>query len=179
MQSSPPTQSPAGVGRPADLGVRFLARLIDMVLLAVFNGIVVGVIVLGLLMDSPQGLRSSFVATGSDYGASAVSTLLTTVIGLAYFAFLESSRGQTVGKMLLKLETRGPDGGRPTLEQALKRNAFLAIGLLGLIPFLGFIAGLLSLAAYILIAVTINNNTTTRQGWHDQFAGGTSVAKVG
>jgi hypothetical protein len=81
--------------------------------------------------------------------------------------------------MLLKLQTRGPDGGNPTFEQALKRNAFTAIGVLGIIPFMGFLAGLLSLAAVIMIAVTISNNTATRRGWHDDFAGGTQVVKIG
>ena len=30
-----------------------------------------------------------------------------------------------------------------------------------------------------MIAVSINNDTVRRQGWHDQFAGGTYVLKVG
>ena len=119
------------------------------------------------------------MGSGASWAASAVASVVTAAITLAYFAFLESSRGQTVGKMLLKLETRGPTGGRPTMEQAVRRNAFTAIGVLGIIPFFGFLAGLLSLAAVIMIAVTINKNTETRRGWHDDFAGGTTVVKIG
>jgi hypothetical protein len=65
------------------------------------------------------------------------------------------------------------------MEQALKRNAFTAIGILGIVPFLGLVASLLMLAAVIMIAVTISNNTTTRHGWHDDFAGGTQVIRIG
>jgi uncharacterized RDD family membrane protein YckC len=91
---------------------------------------------------------------------------------------MESRNGQTVGKMLLKLKTVGPDGGNPTVEEAVKRNAFYAIGLASWIPILGIFAGLAELAAVIYIAVSINGSPT-KQGWHDTFAGGTSVIKIG
>ena len=34
-------------------------------------------------------------------------------------------------------------------------------------------------APVIMIAVGINNDTVNRQAWHDNFAGGTRVVKVG
>jgi len=172
-KSPPPMQSAPGVGQPADLMARFLARLIDYVLLTVVI-IIINVIVLGAFMSSGT------TGFGTSFASGAVSAILGAAVALGYFAFMESSRGQTVGKMALKLETRGAAGGRPTMEEAVKRNAFTAIGIIGIIPILGwFLSPLLSLAAVIMIAVTINNNTATRQGWHDQFAGGTSVIKIG
>jgi len=169
-------QSAPGVGQPADLMTRFLARLIDYVLLAVVNVFVVGVIVVGVIM----GASTTGFGGGASFASAAVSSILGAAIALGYFAFMESSRGQTVGKMALKLETRGPTGGRPTMEEAVKRNAFTAIGIIGIIPVLGWLLSpVLSIAAVIMIAVTINNNTATRQGWHDNFAGGTSVIKIG
>lgn len=177
----PPTQpmsAPTGVGLPADLLMRFLARLIDFVLLGIVNVILVSVVIVGAIMGASSGGLG--MSTGSSFAAGVVQSVLTAAIYLGYFAYLESSRGQTVGKMLLKLETRGPGGGRPTMEQAVKRNAFTAIGLIGIIPILGwFLSPLLSLVAFIMIAVTINNDNVNRQGWHDKFAGGTSVIKVG
>lgn len=165
-----------GVGQPADLMTRFLARLIDYVLLAIVQIFVVGVIVVGVFMGS----SSTGFGADASFASSAVTAILGAAVSLGYFAFMESSRGQTVGKMALKLETRGAAGGKPTLEEAVKRNAFTAIGVIGVIPILGwFLSPLLSLAAVVMIAVTINNNTATRQGWHDQFAGGTSVVKIG
>lgn len=110
----------------------------------------------------------------------AVSSLLSAVISLGYFVLMESSRGQTVGKMLLKVKTFGPDGALPTTEEAVKRNAWTALNVLGVIPVVGStLGGLLMLGAVIYILVTINNNTASRQGWHDTFAGGTTVIKVG
>ena len=176
--SAQPMGAPAGVGQPADLLNRFLARLIDYVLLAVVNVIFVSIIIAGVIMGSSGG--GFGMGTGGSFLANAVTSVLSAAIALGYFAFMESSRGQTVGKMLLKLETRGPDGGRPTMEQAIKRNAFTAIGVIGLIPVLGWLLSpVLSIIAVVMIAVTINNNTVTRKGWHDDFAGGTSVVKIG
>lgn len=169
-----------GIGQPADLMPRFVARLIDFVLLAVFNGFLVSFVVVGLMLGSDAGSLTGWgIPNGTEYAASAISTVATAVITLAYFTLMESSRGQTIGKMLLKLETRGPGGGRPTFEQALKRNAFTVINVLTIIPFFGFIAGIASLAAVITIAVTINSDTVTHHGWHDNFAGGTTVVRVG
>jgi uncharacterized RDD family membrane protein YckC len=166
---------PTGAGQPGELGMRFLARLIDFVLLGIVNFVVVGAIVLRSVMDEDANAFTN----ADDYGAAAVYSILTTVITWAYFAILESRNGQTIGKMLLKLRTtQGANGAPPSLEQAFKRNAFVAIGLLGIIPFLGFIAGIATLVAYVMVAVTINSSPT-RQGWHDNFAGGTQVVKTG
>lgn len=181
-QMPPPSYQPmtGGPGQPADLWPRFAARLVDYILLTVVNVLLGGVLVAGMLMnaDTAGSLGSVGVNSGTNWAVNAVTSLISAVIALGYFSLMESKRGQTIGKMLLNLETRGPGGGRPTLEQAVKRNAFTAIGVLGIIPFLGFIAGLLSLAAVIMIAVTISQNTTTRHGWHDDFAGGTTVVRL-
>ena len=65
------------------------------------------------------------------------------------------------------------------MEEALKRNAWTALGLIAIIPVVGwFLAPLIELAVVVLILVTISN-TPTRQGWHDNFAGGTSVVRTG
>lgn len=168
---------PSQAGQPADLMTRFLARLIDYVILFVVNAVVVTVIVIGAIMGDSAGF-GGFGA--GNFAASAVSSILVALIYLAYFSFLESSRGQTIGKMALKLKVQGPGGGNPTMAEAVKRNAWTALGILGIVPVIGGLAGaLLQLAAVIYIAVTINNNVATRQGWHDEFAGGTRVVKVG
>ncbi len=180
-QMPPPSYPgmPSAAGQPADLWPRFAARLIDYILLTVVNVLLGGVLVTGMLMnDSAGSLGGVGMTNGSNWAVNAVTSVISAVVALGYFSLMESKRGQTVGKMLLSLETRGPGGGRPTFEQAVRRNAFTAIGVLGVIPFLGFIAGLLSLAAVIMIAVTISQNTTTRHGWHDDFAGGTTVVRL-
>ena len=172
-------QAPAvasGVGQPADLTTRFLARLIDYVLLIVVNIVLVGAIIIGAIL----GMATGGFGGGGGFVGNTVSAILGAAIYLGYFAFLESSRGQTVGKMLMKLETRGPDGHKPTMEQAIKRNAWTALGIISIIPIVGWLlAPLVQLGVAVFIAVTINGNTATRQGWHDTFADGTSVIKIG
>ncbi|MFU8841099.1 MAG: RDD family protein [Nitriliruptoraceae bacterium] len=154
---------------------RFLAKLIDWVLLGIVLGIVWFAVFLGVILSS--------VSTGRGLGSFLVNVLgavVVTGIVVGYFAFLESSRGQTVGKMLLKLEVRGPSGGKPTMEEAVKRNAYNLLYLLNVIPFIGWLLSTLGLlGANIYIAVGINNDAATRRGWHDQFAGNTTVYKIG
>lgn len=168
---APGTGPGAVVGQPADLMTRFLARLIDYLILGLVLGIV-GSILVGIMFAAAVG------GVYSGFGSKLVFGVLFSAVPLAYFAYLESSRGQTVGKMAMKIRTEGPNGTLPTMEQALRRNAWTAIWIVSIVPVLGFFAGLLMLAAEIYIAVTINNNVATRQGWHDEFAGGTKVVRV-
>lgn len=175
-----PAYGPAGgFGQPADLGVRFVARLIDSVLVGLVTAILGGVVAAGLALGSHASLLSGWGWGGTSRTANAVSAVISAAISLGYFTVMESRRGQTLGKMIFKLQTQGPGGGHPTTEQALKRNAFTAIPIIGAVPFLGPVSSLLSLVAVITIAVTIHRNTATHQGWHDELAGGTTVVRVG
>lgn len=176
----PPGQATGGIGQPADLLPRFVARLVDFLLLGFVQAVFVTFLVVGTLMGQNAGAMTGWgFDNNASWAAGAVSSVISAAVSLAYFSLLEAKRGQTVGKMVMNLQTRGPDGGRPTMEQAVKRNAFTAIGVLGAIPFLGAVSGLLSLAAVITIAVTINNDKVRRHGWHDDFAGGTTVFRIG
>ena len=176
---APPVGSPYTGGGPQPGGLldRFLARLIDGILLAIVNFLIASVVVVGAIMGESGG--STMFAAGSNYAVAAVTALIGVAIQMGYFVFMESSRGQTVGKMIMKLRTVGPGGGNPTVEEAARRNIFNAIGLLGLIPVIGWVSGFVSLVAVIMIAVNINQDTVNRQGWHDRFAGGTRVLKLG
>lgn len=161
----PPPQNPygqpgyGGYPPPAPTGqegagvwIRFAARLID--------GILVGIVV--LLISLP------FYGNDS-YGifAGVISGLLPFI----YFVGFEVSQGWTPAKKLLGLQVHGPGGAaKPTAQQSAIRNAFM---LLSVIPWVGWLLGLI---ADIVIAVTINNSPT-RQGKHDELAGGTQVVK--
>ncbi len=171
--TAPPT---GGVGQPADLLMRFLARLIDFILIGIVNAIITAILIVGILGMNAGGFGMS---TGGGFVAGIVSSIVTAALYLGYFGLLESKNGQTLGKLALKLQTQGPGGQPPTMEQALKRNIWVAFGLLGIVPIIGgLIGGLASIAAIIAIAVTINSSPT-KQGWHDNFAGGTKVMKIG
>jgi uncharacterized RDD family membrane protein YckC len=149
--SYPPVPPPGYGIRPGGLGARFGARIIDGLLV----GIVAGV--LAMAFDA----SSNIMVTG----------LFSGVLMFAYFVAMEVTQGRTVGKMALGLSVHGPGGApKPDVKQSAIRNAFT---LLTVIPYLG---GLLAFIAYIVIAVTINSSPT-KQGKHDELAGGTQVVK--
>lgn len=175
--SMPPPQVPTGPGTPGELLPRFGARVIDTIVAGVVTFVV------GLLF----GLIAAAVDTGPVYY---LMTLIATIIGAAimigYFVGFESTTGQTLGKMALGLRTLGPSGGNPTVQQAALRNGYVVLGAAGsiigaLIPVVGtIISGLVGLAVLvfvIIIAVTISGSPT-RQGKHDEMAGGTQVITV-
>lgn len=169
----PPAAAAAGVPRPGELLDRFLARLIDGVILGVVYGIIAGIV-------------GGVIITGYRSGAELfiyylIISVVSSVLYLGYFAYMESNRGETVGKMVMKLKVFGPDGvSKPTMEQAVRRNIWVAAGILGIVPVVGtLLGGLASLGAVILILVGINGDAAKRQHWFDHFAGGTQVMKVG
>ncbi|GAA3655238.1 hypothetical protein GCM10022237_13940 [Nocardioides ginsengisoli] len=166
--------APAGIPRPGELLNRFVARLIDHVILGVVYAILWGI-------SSAIFLQGFYHSTGEWFLFYLFLTVIGTVINLAYFGWLESNRGQTVGKMVMKLRTFGPDGvSNPTMEQALKRNGYVALNIISVVPLLGpILAGLAELAAIVYIAVTLNSDVPNHQGWHDKFAGGTRVMQIG
>lgn len=164
-----------GPGRPAEVSVRFLARLIDFVVLFAFN-IGIGLILFaGLRNADSTGLG---LGGGGGVALGIGLALVQGVIYLGYFSLMESRTGQTLGKRVMKLRTVSPSGGNPTFEQAVRRNIFMGYPLLGVLPFLGRFAGLAALVGMIFAAVTISQSPV-REGWHDRFAGGTRVLRVG
>jgi uncharacterized RDD family membrane protein YckC len=165
-----------GVGQPADLLKRFLARLIDFILVGIVNAILTAIV--GGIFDVTMNSYGGYSASGT-FAASAISGVISAVLYLAYFTLMESRNGQTLGKMLLKLQTQGPGGGTPTTEQALRRNIWTGLGILSIVPILGpIVGGLGQLIAEIMIAVTISQSPVN-EGWHDRFAGGTRVIRIG
>lgn len=66
------------------------------------------------------------------------------------------------------------------MEQAIKRNIWVALGILGVLPLIGgLLASIGQLVAAIMIAVGINSDVVGRRAWHDKFADGTQVIKIG
>jgi uncharacterized RDD family membrane protein YckC len=172
-----------GPGQPGNLVYRFLARLIDGVILGVVMGVLFGI--LGAIFISDAHYDSD----GDFHGSSSlvfyiIFGVVITVLNVGYYTYMESSRGQTIGKIAMKLKTFGPDGtSNPTMEQALRRNIFTAWPVLYIIPvagiFLGPLGALAAFVGEIFIAIQINADTARRQAWHDKLAGGTQVMKIG
>ena len=138
-------------GQPGGLGLRVAARLID--------GIIVNIV--AFVLAFAIGAVSNYWVTG----------LFSGLLMFIYFVAFETTQGWTPGKKLLGLSVHGPGGTpKPTAQQSAIRNVWT---LLNIVPFIG---GLLTLIAVIVIAVTINSSPT-KQGKHDELAGGTQVVK--
>jgi len=157
------------------VSVRFVARLIDFLVLFVVN-LAIGLIVFVGALNA--GSADFGLGGGGGAGLRIGAAVVQGLIYIGYFALLESRTGQTLGKRIMKLQTQSPTGGIPTLEEGFRRNIFMAYPLVGIVPFLGLIAGLAALVGMIMVAVTISQSPV-RQGWHDRFAGGTRVVKIG
>ena len=100
-----------------------------------------------------------------------VTGLFSGLLMFLYFLAFESTQGWTPGKKILGLSVHGPGGTpKPTSQQSAIRNLWT------LLPIIPFIGGLLGIVAIIVIAVTINGSPT-KQGKHDELAGGTQVVK--
>lgn len=137
---------------PGGLGLRFLARLIDSILVN---------LVAFVLSFFTVDHDSWWLATG----------LFSGVLMFGYFVLLEVTHGATLGKRLLGLTVHGVSGSpKPDAKQAAIRNAFT---LLAVLPYIGTV---LAFVAYIVIAATISGSPT-KQGKHDEWAGGTQVVK--
>lgn len=146
----PSGYTPHGGATPGGLGRRFFARVID--------GIIVGIVssLLAFVTDS----LSSIWVTG----------LFTGFLMFVYFVAFEVSQGWTPGKKILGLAVRGPASPKPTASQSAIRNSWT------LLPIIPFIGGLLGVVAIIIIAVTVSGSPT-KQGKHDELAGGTQVVR--
>ncbi|WP_239339890.1 RDD family protein [Frankia sp. CiP3] len=149
----PPGYGAPGYGGPGPgaalpgLGLRFAARFVDGLILLVVN--IIALFILG-------------------FGIGWM--VVTAILMYAYFVGFDVALGMTPAKKIFNMRVVGPDGGRPQIDSAAKRESFV---LLGIIPFFG---SLLVLAAWIAIAVTINSDPQD-QGIHDRFAGGTRVLR--
>ncbi len=165
--AAPTTQSdlqmhPGLDGPLASLGDRFVGAFID------------GIILLLVIVPASIVIGIAVAAAGMSADSWAFS-LLTTLIGLPVMAVaflvinghLLASRGQTVGKYLIKTQIVGDDGKiQPLMPLFFKR--YLSVWLLSSIPIIG---GFISLIDALLVF------RGSRKCLHDDIAG-THVIKL-
>lgn len=181
---SDPTRAP----KPAPPGyryagpwIRLLAVTIDGVLL--FAVVYVLFIVLAglLLMSFPQAAESLGQDLDSSTGpAGPVAYVVLSALMLAWLGGWQAGAGATPGMFALKLRVRGPGGeDKPSLRAAVIRNAPMVLAGFGELTgseIVDLVLGLVGLAVYAAIGITISESTT-RQGFHDRLAGGTCVVR--
>ncbi|HEY9316077.1 RDD family protein [Williamsia sp.] len=158
-----PPGAQSGPGSPADVAIRFGARAIDWIIVAI-----------------PMNLVYTILFLAAPWFVALVLGFVLSFAAFAYFVYFETQQdGATIAKKLLKLKVVGARGGTPTIDESAKRNLWMLVGVLAWLPifFLPFILGLAWIGLAVSIAVTINGDPR-KQGWHDKFAGGTSVVKT-
>ena len=112
--------------------IRFLARLIDGIILGVINAIVriplmlmfgIGTMGLGGMGRGGLGIgRGGMIFGPAMMGVLGISTLIGLALGAAYEVYFLSNRGATPGKMALGLRVIRADGGPITPMLALGRH---------------------------------------------------------
>ena len=114
--------------------IRFVALVIDGILLAVVNGI----LTVPLRLVGIGGMMTdSAAAFGAGMGLLGFSILVSMAIGIVYNVYFISTRGATVGKMLLGLKIIRSDGSPVSAGRALGR--YLAQFVSGMILGIGYI----------------------------------------
>ncbi|WP_341258024.1 MULTISPECIES: RDD family protein [Gordonia] len=156
-----------GLGRVqvADIGKRFLARLIDGVIYGVIYGIMFGVGAASIVADPIECSTNSFGTTTCDGGGAGVMgffvvMLLAMAFGLLYEWLMIGIKGATLGKMAMHIKVVDQLSGQPIgLGRAFVRQ---------IIPFAGAIA--CYVGAIVVYLSPLFDNSGRMQGWHDKAA---------
>ncbi len=142
---------PTGSVRYAGFWLRFIAYVVDALLLAVVTGFV----------NSMVGGNTAFNPATSELAVNWTPATVVIVIGWLYYALMESSEKQgTLGKMILGLRVTDLTGKRIDFLRATGRH------------FAKILSALLLCIGYLMIAFTAR-----KQGLHDMMAGTLVVRK--
>jgi uncharacterized RDD family membrane protein YckC len=162
---TPEEEEGPDIGVYAGLGRRFVAFIVDFIIILLFD--LVAMTVLGLT----RGIQNSYfyfvqhipveqLTTEGTMGAMLGSVLaaygmVLIVIPWLYFAGFESSRSQaTPGKLLMHIVVTDMTGNKPTFARVTLRH------------FAKFVSALIILIGFLMIGLT-----QKRQGLHDKIAG--------
>jgi uncharacterized RDD family membrane protein YckC len=162
---TPEEEECTDIGVYAGLGRRFIAFIVDAIIILLFD--LVAMTVLGLT----RGIQNSYFyfvqhvpaeqltlegTMGALYGSViAAYGVLLVVIPWLYFAGFESSRGQaTPGKLLVHIVVTDMAGNKPTFARVTLRH------------FAKFVSALIIFIGFLMIGLT-----NKRQGLHDRISG--------
>ncbi|GAA3757099.1 putative RDD family membrane protein YckC [Spinactinospora alkalitolerans] len=158
--------APLGALRPAPLGARFAARLVDLVILAGIAALVASAAV--------RALPGGWTPTGLSLPVGIALSAVTFAVYLAYEVGFTMLHGGTPGKRLFGLSVAAhgggadPAGGRPGPFALVKRSGVLyASVLFNYVPVLGLLALVLSVFAVVSAVL----DRSSHRGLHDGFAG--------
>lgn len=151
----------------AGFWLRFVAYIIDYIILYVINLIIIapvlGMVGMGAASMDFQSMTEGDIITmvTSILMAVVAGSIVLMVVNLLYYTLMEASKFQgTVGKIVLGLKVTDKDGGKVSFVTALLRN-------LGKI-----VSGAILLIGYIMAGFT-----EKKQALHDMFVGTLVVKK--
>jgi uncharacterized RDD family membrane protein YckC len=121
----------------AGVGSRIVAIIIDGIILWIITAALAIPFGLQAMMFSMMDVSSALNPLAT-IGAVLSFAVLTAVINLLYFTYLEGTSGQTLGKKLMSIKVTKEDGKQPTMTDAFVRTILriidgIAVYLLGFI----------------------------------------------
>ncbi len=171
---TPPPRTPgASEVVYADVPNRAIAYIIDAIIIGIIGAIISSV--LGSAGLSPVTVDSETLAVSINIVGVIVSSILGIVISAAYFVYTWTSMRATIGMRILGMQIgNAGDGNALTMNQALRRWLVIAAPsilaqVLFVLPLIGFIVSLASIAWFIFLVYT-TAKSPTKQGYHDVFA---------
>lgn len=145
----PPTTQPAAMpGRPADIGDRFLARLIDA-------GVVIGAMVVPALCAQPLEGRG-----GAAEALGVLLSMLMLTVYLGYEFVMIGRYGQTFGKRVMKLRVVRADG---------TTAGWGASALRVYVPMIASVCTC-NLGGILFYLSPLFDSSPWKRGWYDQLA---------
>ncbi len=124
---------------PASTLRRIAAYIIDIILIGLIQGLIIGILFFMGFFSFQMFLQPSSPGFGSFFGGLQLAfTSLSAIIQLGYFTLMESEKfsGATLGKKLLSIKVVGENGKEVDIEPSFIRNL---ARLLWSIPCVGFI----------------------------------------
>jgi uncharacterized RDD family membrane protein YckC len=159
----------------ADTTSRVVAFIIDSIIL--FFGITIIAAILGLVAATTVTDTSVSARVGGPIGS-----IVYALLGLAYFVgSWTGGRRATIGQRVMNIQVGNAFDGRAlSLEQAVRRWLALGawIGILGVVPSLVSLSGLIELLWVVILLIT-TATSPTKQGLHDRFANTALVRPTG
>ncbi len=133
---APPYAAPEAGMRHEGVAIRFVAILIDAIILAIITGIITAPFNTPSSISVTNATGSLMISTTPN-PLAAIGGLISVVIDFVYFTWLQGARGQTVGKMAVKIKVVREDGSKIDYVDAAVRTILLLIDAIPyVIPFL-------------------------------------------
>ncbi len=146
----------------ADGGKRFIAFLIDAIILSVVIGILFGILgTIGFMGASSAETSDSAGMMAAIMGAGLLMQVLSLALQIGYFTYFESSdRQATIGKSAMGLIVADENGNRLDVQKALIRNIMRLVS--GFICLIGYLMAFFTEKKQTLHDIVAKTNVYTK-----------------